>query len=80
MKKLTIRLPDAMIRQIEAEARRRRLSKSAVVRERLAHRPDSRQKCASLDAISDLIGSVKGLPRDLSAKKKKYLRSMRYGA
>jgi hypothetical protein len=28
-----------------------------------------------LDAVADLIGSVDQLPQDLSARKKKYLRS-----
>jgi hypothetical protein len=35
MKTLTVRPPEALVAQIEAEARRRKLSKSDVVRERL---------------------------------------------
>ena len=35
MKTLTVRLPEALVAQIEAESRRRKLSKSDVVRERL---------------------------------------------
>ena len=34
---------------------------------------------SGLDAIADLIGSVDGLPRDLSSRTKKYLRSTGYG-
>ena len=34
---------------------------------------------ASLDTIADLIGSVDGLPTDLSAQKKAYLRTTGYG-
>ena len=34
MKTLTVRLPEALVAQIDAESRRRRLSKSDVVRER----------------------------------------------
>jgi hypothetical protein len=32
-----------------------------------------------LDAIADLIGSVAGLPADLSARKKHYLKATGYG-
>jgi Arc/MetJ-type ribon-helix-helix transcriptional regulator len=79
MKTLTVRLPEALITQIEAESRRRRLSKSDVVRERLTRAGGRRRQPASLDAIADLIGSVDGLPRDLSTRKKKYLQSTGYG-
>jgi Arc/MetJ-type ribon-helix-helix transcriptional regulator len=80
MKTLTVRLPEALVAQIEAESRRRRLSKSDVVRERLtgAARP-RRRPPALLDAIADLVGSIDGLPRDLSARTKKYLKSTGYG-
>jgi hypothetical protein len=33
----------------------------------------------TLAAIADLIGSVNGLPSDLSARKKHYLKAMGYG-
>ncbi len=80
MKTLTVRLPEALVAQIETESRRRKLSKSDVVRERLSRAPQShRRQPASLDAIADLIGSVDGLPSDLSAQKKKYLKTMGYG-
>ena len=80
MKTLTVRLPDALALQIEVESRRRKVSKSDVVRERLTRKDQSRAGgVASLDAIADLIGSVEGQPRDLSAKAKGYLRSTGYG-
>ena len=80
MKTLTVRLPEALVAQIEAESRRRKLSKSDVVRERLAGAKGSRRgQPASLDAIADVIGSVDRLPRDLSARTKKYLKSTGYG-
>jgi hypothetical protein len=80
MKTLTVRLPEALVSEIEGESRRRKLSKSDVVRERLSTpAPTSKRSAASLDAIADLIGSVDGLPRDLSARKKKYLKSTGYG-
>ena len=81
MKTLTVRLPEALAAQIEAESRRRKLSKSDVVRERLAGAQEARpEQPAPLDAIADLIGSVDGLRRDLSARKKRYLKSTGYGS
>jgi Arc/MetJ-type ribon-helix-helix transcriptional regulator len=80
MKTLTVRLPEALIAQIEAESRRRRLSKSDVVRERLTETKRSRgNQSTLLDAVADVIGSVDDLPPDLSARKNKYLRSTGYG-
>jgi Arc/MetJ-type ribon-helix-helix transcriptional regulator len=80
MKTLTVRLPEALVAQIEVESRRRKLSKSDVVRERLTQASKStRRQPAMLDAIADVIGSIDGLPRDLSARTKKYLRSTGYG-
>jgi len=79
MKRLAVRLPEPLIAQIEAEARERKVSKSAVVRERLERSSEPRELPASFLAIRDLIGSVKGLPPDLSARKKDYLRATGFG-
>ena len=80
MKTLTVRLPEALVMEIEAESRSRKLSKSDVVRERLSlSARRHRRRLGSFDAISDLIGSVRGLPSDLSAKKKEHLRKSGYG-
>ena len=80
MKKLTVRLPEALVAQIETESRRRKLSKSDVVRERLTRPEKSRRRNpALLDAIADVVGSIDGLPRDLSAQAKKYLKTTGYG-
>ena len=80
MKTLTVRLPDALAAQIEAESRERKLSKSDIVRERLSKVPDRpRSRPASLEAIADLIGSVKGVPADRSSRVKHYLKSTGYG-
>ncbi|HEY2951829.1 MAG TPA: hypothetical protein VGK40_04550, partial [Verrucomicrobiae bacterium] len=50
------------------------VSKSDVVRERLRQPPrPAHQGGGMRDLIGDLIGSVKGLPSDLSSNKKKYL-------
>lgn len=79
MKTLTVRLPEPLVAEIEAESRGRKISKSDVVRERLGRARRQRRRPASLDAIADLVGSVKGLPSDLSARKKKYLHATGYG-
>ena len=78
MKTITVRLPEPLVAEIEAESRSRRMSKSDVVRERLqlAKKP---ALPASLEAVADLIGSVDGLPPDLSARKKHYLKATGYG-
>lgn len=80
MKTLTVRLPEPLVAEIEAESRGRKISKSDIVRERLqlVSNP-SRRRAAPLDAIVDLIGSVDGLPVDLSAHKKQYLKVKGYG-
>jgi Arc/MetJ-type ribon-helix-helix transcriptional regulator len=80
MKTLTVRLPEALVADIEAESRARRVSKSDVVRERLSVANGARGDAPLLpEAIADLIGSVDGLPADLSARKKKYLDATGYG-
>lgn len=80
MKTLTVRLPETVVAEIEAESRRRKLSKSDVVRERLTRAmTSSRHPPALLEAIADVIGSVDRLPHDLSARTKRYLKSTGYG-
>ncbi len=79
MKTLTVRLPEALVAQIEAESRERKLSKSDVVRERLSTAQVRSRRPASLDAISNLIGAIDGLPADLSARKKQHLKATGYG-
>lgn len=65
---------------IESESRERNCAKSDVVRERL-ERGAGRSTVSStrLNLIADLIGSVDGLPADLSGRKKRYLKTMGYG-
>lgn len=81
MKTLTVRLPEALVAQIEAESRSRRLSKSDVVRERLSAPARGRpHRASALDSIADLIGSVDALPADLSTHKKRHLKAAGYGS
>ena len=81
MKTLTVRLPEKLMAEIEQESQSCRISVSEVVRERLQRAPEMQQAKSSgvLKLIGDLIGSVEGLPADLSRHKKRYLRSMGYG-
>jgi len=77
---MTVRLPEPLVAEIEVESRLRKISKSDVVRERLQRATDpARRQPASLTAIADLIGSVDGLPADLSSRKKSYLKATGYG-
>ena len=79
MKTLTIRLPASLATQIEAEAHPRKVSKAAIVRERLSAAGGVRGDAPILpDTIADLIGSVDGLPADLSARRKKHLEATGY--
>jgi hypothetical protein len=78
MKTLTVRLPTALVADLEAESRERHCSKSDIVRERLSLAARSRVPAAPT-TIADLVGSVDGLPADLSRRRKAYLRSTGYG-
>jgi Arc/MetJ-type ribon-helix-helix transcriptional regulator len=80
MKTLTVRLPESLVAQIEAESRERKMSKSDVVRERLSRAsPADSQLPATYLAIADLIGSVKSGPPDRSGRVKHYLKTTGYG-
>ena len=79
MKTLTVRLPETLVAEIESEARSRNVAKSDVVRARLGGVPGSAHRTDGLQGIADLIGSVEGLPPDLSARKKRYLKKSGHG-
>ena len=79
MKTLTVRVPEALVAEIEAESRELRRSKSDVVRERLGLVGRQRSRSAPVSAIADLVGSVDGLPVDLSRRTKAYLKTTGYG-
>jgi Arc/MetJ-type ribon-helix-helix transcriptional regulator len=80
MKTLTVRLPEALVAQIEAESRERNVSKSDVVRERLTRAGRSQsQNPVRYEAIADLVGAIDDLPGDLSSNVKNYLNATGYG-
>lgn len=69
MQTISLKLPEDLFADLEREAKARRVSKSAVVRESLvaALRRRSRREAPSCyDLARDLAGAVKGLPRDLA--------------
>jgi hypothetical protein len=85
MRTITVRLPEVLATEIETESRKRGVSKSDIIRERLE---GARQQQASegdtlpphLAEIADVIGSVDDdLPADLSARTKHYLRVYGFG-
>ncbi len=78
MKSLTVRLPDQLVTEIEAASLKRNCTKSDIVRARL-QRGTVSASSTRLSGIADLIGSVEGLPADLSARKKRYLKAGGYG-
>lgn len=80
MKTLTVRLPESLVAQLDAESRARNISRSDLVRERLeAGEGYSARESSTFDRIADLVGSVDELPADLSSRKKHYLKATGYG-
>ena len=68
---ISLKLPRLLLERLEAEARGRRSTKSAVVRECLQEvlfRRRGTRKPSCLDLMGDLIGSQRG-PKDLSTNK-----------
>ena len=80
MKMVTVRLPGALVEDLDAESRARGVSRSDVVRDRLRQpAAGSGGRRAALESIEDLVGSVDGLPEDLSRDKKRHLAAQGYG-
>ena len=79
MRILTVRLPHWLVADIEVECRERRRSESDVVRERLIRAGRRRSQRVPPPVVADLVGSVEGLPADLSGRKKAYLKRTGYG-
>jgi len=80
MQTLVVRIPDDLARELDAEAKKSRLTRSEVARRRLiAAGPQSHDSGSGFALIADLIGTVDGGPADLSGRKKHYLKSTDYG-
>ncbi|MBV8397865.1 MAG: ribbon-helix-helix protein, CopG family [Acetobacteraceae bacterium] len=79
MKTLTVRLPETLVAEIEAESRERRRSKSDIVRERLSVGRRITPRGALPEIIADVVGAVDDLPPDMSERVKDYLKIKGYG-
>ena len=79
MKTLTVRLPETLVAEIEAESRERRRSKSDIVRERLSVGRKITPRGALPGIIADVVGAVDDLPADMSERVKEYLKIKGYG-
>ena len=69
MQTISLKLPDALLRQLESEARLRRVTKSHLVRVSLEKALAGGKEGAGVscyDLARDLAGKVKGLPKDLA--------------
>jgi metal-responsive CopG/Arc/MetJ family transcriptional regulator len=74
MKVLSIKVPAALDRKIEAAVKRRGMRKSGMVREALERYLDEThagQKGSFLELAGDLVGCVKEAPADLSSNPKR---------
>jgi len=73
MQTISLKLPDDLLADLKREAKARRVSKSALVRESVeaALRRRPRRSAASCyDLARDLAGTIKGLPQDLASNPK----------
>ena len=69
MQTISLKLPDDLLSQLDAEAKARHVTKSQLMRESLENMlrkqsPDGTVSC--YDLVRDLAGSVRGLPPDLA--------------
>ncbi|MBS1855468.1 MAG: CopG family transcriptional regulator [Acidobacteria bacterium] len=76
MRTISLKLPEDLLAQLAREAKARRVTRSALIRDSLQHalrrRPASGE-LSCFDLAQDLAGSVKGLPKDL-AHNPKYMK------
>jgi len=73
MRTISLRLPDEMLAQLDAEAKARGVTKSSLVREILEKtlsKESSGGAVSCCDRARDLAGAIKGLPEDLAGNPK----------
>jgi predicted DNA-binding protein len=76
MRTISLKLPDDLLAHLDNEARKRRTTKSSLVRESLEkalYPLPQADGVSCYDLARDLAGSIKGLPEDL-AEDPKYMR------
>ena len=69
MQTISLKLPDDLLVQLDNEAKARRVTKSALIRESLEkalRKPAQGGEVSCYDLSSDLAGALKGLPEDLA--------------
>ena len=66
---MTLKIPEDLFAEIASEARARNISKSQVVRERLAKRRTAKSKGSLWNQMEDLVVQSDSLPDDLSSNK-----------
>jgi hypothetical protein len=69
MRTISLKLPENLLVSLDNEARKRRTTKSSLVRESLEKvllQPDPAGGVSCYDLARDLAGSIKGLPKDLA--------------
>ena len=69
MRTMTLKIPEDLFAEIASEARVRNISKSQVVRERLAKRRTAKNKGSLWNQMEDLVIQSDSLPADLSSNK-----------
>lgn len=80
MKLRSFRLPDKLVDDIEAEARRRKVSVSEIARERLSiKREDAPDVDPWKDSLANFVGAIDGLPLGDSRNIKATLKASGYG-
>jgi hypothetical protein len=73
MRTVSLKLPDHLVRELDAEAKARRITKSRLIRESLEqalHKRPQRRFVSAYDLARDVIGSLKGLHQDLATNPK----------
>lgn len=82
MTTISLKLPELLLRDVEAEARRRGLSKSALIRDSLEsalRRDRSRKVATCLDLMGKAVGSFRG-PKDFSTNRRYLIEAISSGA
>jgi Arc/MetJ-type ribon-helix-helix transcriptional regulator len=72
MTTISLKVPKPLLQEVEAEARRRGVSKSCLIRESLENllrRKRAKKRVTCLELVADLVGKFKG-PPDLSTNPK----------
>ena len=66
MRTISFRLPETLVERLQDEAKSRSITRSSLIRERLATSIAAAGGASCYDLASDLAGSLKGAPRDLA--------------